>query len=458
MGSTDKEGVAGMNVKVSVILPSLNVADYIERCLESVIHQSLKELEIICVDAGSTDGTKQILNKYADKDPRIVVLYSNKKSYGRQVNIGLDYASGEYTAVLETDDWIDLDMYQCLYKAADGLDYAAADFDLVYRLQNGADYFVRQCLFHREQKDWYGRVLEPCQIAVLRSSDYVLWKGIYNREFLNANHIRLHESLGAAFQDMGFLQQVKTYARKARYVNQSFYRYRQDRENTSSKELNGLCYYEKEFCWINEELGLCNIMKGIDRKYYYFTMSISFLTKYDQIIAALKGDWQDPRLAGPYSWFRKQVSEAVNGGVLEKDMYGKGWWERLMLLLASQEDYSHMVMGREKRKQDCLQELLLKIKNRSVIIFGCGIRGEQLMFYCDSNHIKIHGFCDNNPALAGNKRFGFPIIAISDLKDETHKNDGVILLSMKNNREDVRRQLLSMGFEGERIVDKIPIW
>ena len=148
-----------MNVKVSVILPSLNVADYIERCLESVIHQSLKELEILCVDAGSADGTKEILDKYADKDPRIKVLYSGKKSYGRQVNMGLDYASGEYAAVLETDDWIDRDMYQCLYKhaAADGLDYVAADFDLVYRLQNGADYFVRQRLFHGDKQDWYGK-------------------------------------------------------------------------------------------------------------------------------------------------------------------------------------------------------------------------------------------------------------------------------------------------------------
>ena len=66
------------------------------------------------------------------------------------------------------------------------------------------------------------------------------------------------------------------------------------------------------------------------------------------------------------------------------------------------------------------------------------------------------GFCDNNPALAGNEKFGFPIIAASDLKHEADKKDGVILLSMKNGREDVCRQLLSMGFEGERIVDKIP--
>ena len=92
-----------MKAKVSVILPSLNVADYMEECLESVINQSLRELEIICVDAGSTDGTKEILDDYAGKDSRITVLQSDIKSYGKQVNIGLDYASGEYIGILETD-------------------------------------------------------------------------------------------------------------------------------------------------------------------------------------------------------------------------------------------------------------------------------------------------------------------------------------------------------------------
>ena len=281
-----------MNIKVSIILPSLNVVDYIERCLHSSLHQSLRELEIICVDAGSTDGTKEILDKYAEKDSRIVVLHSGKKSYGAQVNMGLEYASGEYAAVLETDDWVSPEMYRCLYEnaAVDGLDYAAADFDLVYRLQNGADYFVRQCLFHEDKQDWYDRILEPCQIVTLRSSDYVLWKGIYNREFLNANHIRLHESPGAAFQDMGFLQQVKTYATRAIYLDQSFYRYRQDREEASSRGLDGLQYYQEEFRWLNEDLKLVRLLEGAHKKYYYFTMSISFLTKYEQILTKLNGD------------------------------------------------------------------------------------------------------------------------------------------------------------------------
>lgn len=451
-------GVNKSTPKVSVILPSLNVAEYIETCMDSVVGQSLKELEIICVDAGSTDGTREILDGYAGKDSRITVLHSHRRSYGQQVNMGLDYASGEYIAILETDDWIEPDMYQHLYEngAAEKLDYVAADFDLLYQLQSGANYRILQRLFHGDRQDWYGRILNSDQIGALRASDYVLWKGIYNREFLNFHHIRLHPSPGAAFQDMGFLQQVKTYARRAKYLDRSFYRYRQDREEASSKGLDGLRYYENEFRWIHDELGLCRFLNDIHRKYYFFTMSISFITKYDQIIVKLRGDWRDPRIAESYEWFRHQISEAVNVGLLGEAMYGSEMWERLMLLLGSSEVYSQMVMKKEKRREDCLRELLGRTKNCSVIIFGCGIRGERLMFYCDRNHIKIHGFCDNNPSLHGEAKFGFPVISPADLKETLDQIKGVIVLSMKHGRENVYEQLIILGIEPERIIDRLP--
>ena len=68
--------------KVSVIMPSLNVAPYVRECIESVLGQTLREIEIICVDAGSTDGTLEILREYAEKDSRITLIVSDKKSYG----------------------------------------------------------------------------------------------------------------------------------------------------------------------------------------------------------------------------------------------------------------------------------------------------------------------------------------------------------------------------------------
>ena len=85
-----------MRAKVTVLLPSLNVAGFIEECLISVTGQTLKELEILCIDAGSTDGTLEILERYAKKDKRIRVLHSDRKSYGYQINRGMDMALGEY--------------------------------------------------------------------------------------------------------------------------------------------------------------------------------------------------------------------------------------------------------------------------------------------------------------------------------------------------------------------------
>ena len=447
-----------VNVKVSVILPSLNVARYIRECMDSVLSQSLQELEIICVDAESVDGTRELLNEYAGKDSRITVLNSNVKSYGKQVNIGLEYASGEYIAILETDDWIAKDMYQSLYKCVseDHLDYAAADFDIFYELQSGSRYFNRQYLFWGEQREWYGKILDSDQIAALRSDDYVLWKGIYNREFLNVNHIRLHESFGAAFQDMGFLQQVKTYAKRAKYIDESFYRYRQDREGVSSKGIEGLKYYENEFLWINDKLKLPVLLKGVHKKYYYYTMSISFITKYEQILISLNGNWQDKRLSESYLWFQEQLVKAVRGGILDETMYAVALRERLRLLLTSQEAHAKVVMNTEKKKQDCVQLLKKITRNRPLIIFGCGVRGEKLMLFCNRNHIDMKAFCDNNVAIQGKKKFGFPIISPNNLKSEIYNKNVMVILSMKKGAEQVHGQLVNLGIEAHKIVNEIP--
>ena len=99
-------------------MPSLNVGDYMEQCLSSVLNQSLKDIEVICVDAGSTDQTLDIIKKHQKNDSRIKILYSGKKSYGHQVNMGLKEAKGIYISIVETDDYIDEDMLKDLYGAS----------------------------------------------------------------------------------------------------------------------------------------------------------------------------------------------------------------------------------------------------------------------------------------------------------------------------------------------------
>ena len=101
--------------KVSVIIPVYNVEQYLHECLDSVINQTLKEIEIICVDDGSTDSSLEILKEYAAKDNRITVIAQENLHAGVARNAGLTVAKGEYVHFLDSDDWVDLDTYEKLY-------------------------------------------------------------------------------------------------------------------------------------------------------------------------------------------------------------------------------------------------------------------------------------------------------------------------------------------------------
>ena len=153
-------------VKVSIIMPSLNVVDYIDECIQSALHQTIRKKEILCIDAGSTDGTWEKLQDYA-KNPEYAgimkVIHSEKRSYGYQVNLGIRQAQGEYVAILETDDFIDLNMYQELYDCATAhhAEVVKADFDLFVTAPNKKRYYETVRLFRDDS--CYDRMIDPRQ-------------------------------------------------------------------------------------------------------------------------------------------------------------------------------------------------------------------------------------------------------------------------------------------------------
>ena len=153
-------------MKVSVIMPSLNVAPYIEKCIYSVINQSLQDIEIICVDAGSTDGTLEILENYSNKDKRIKLVHSPVKSYGYQVNLGICMARGDYIGIVETDDFVDSNMYDVLYGLAieNQLDYAKGMFDMFVSIDSNNEVRWRHQSFGNHT-ELINRIVEPSDIA-----------------------------------------------------------------------------------------------------------------------------------------------------------------------------------------------------------------------------------------------------------------------------------------------------
>jgi glycosyltransferase involved in cell wall biosynthesis len=106
------------DIKVSIIIPVYNVERYLKECLDSVINQTLKEIQIICVNDGSTDKSAEILEEYAQKDDRIEIYSKKNAGLGAARNTGLKYAIGEYIGFVDSDDWIDPTMYEKLYSKA----------------------------------------------------------------------------------------------------------------------------------------------------------------------------------------------------------------------------------------------------------------------------------------------------------------------------------------------------
>ena len=107
-----------MAAKITVIIPVYNVEIYLADCLDSVLQQTLNEIEIICINDGSSDNSLEILKEYARKDSRIIIISQENKGLGSARNRGLEVATGEYVAFLDSDDWVDNNYYEKLYNTA----------------------------------------------------------------------------------------------------------------------------------------------------------------------------------------------------------------------------------------------------------------------------------------------------------------------------------------------------
>ena len=145
--------------KVSIIIPTYNVKPYLRECLDSVVGQTLKDIEILCVNDGSTDGSLEIIEEYARKDDRIIVISGSNGGYGKAMNKGLHQATGEYIGIVEPDDYIALNMYEELYEKAKfyDADIVKADF---YRFTRNDDGNMNLVYNHlSEFTDDYNKVI-----------------------------------------------------------------------------------------------------------------------------------------------------------------------------------------------------------------------------------------------------------------------------------------------------------
>ena len=127
--------------KVSVIVPVYNVEEYLERCLDSLVNQTLKDIEIIIVNDGSTDGSKEIIQKYLNKYKNIVYLEKENGGLSSARNYGIPYAKGEYIGFVDSDDYVELTMYEKMYNKAIEEKSDMVECDFIWEYPNKKRYY-----------------------------------------------------------------------------------------------------------------------------------------------------------------------------------------------------------------------------------------------------------------------------------------------------------------------------
>ncbi|MBQ9361049.1 MAG: glycosyltransferase [Lachnospiraceae bacterium] len=393
-------------IKVSIILPSLNVGAYISESIESARNQTLHDIEIICIDAGSTDGTWEKIQEQASEDDRIIALRSPVKSYGFQVNMGLDRARGRYVAVLETDDYVAEGMYGTLCRIAEehGVDYVKCDYSTYVTDENGERLFTERRI--SMDRGLYSDVFKPSEHPDTVVDDWYLWNGIYDADFLRRNGIRFSETPGAAFQDIGFLHKTCSSAEKALYVGESLYRYCVDRDGASSNSDRTLKFIRKEYGLLVDGLG--ESPDSPSRNMLYRRMARSFVRA---CMDSTDGMLMEVEAADICAWFQRQLREAERWGYVKEDdipISLRGGYRHLMSPAFGFVTYRGM---RTREFYEFLSD------GCSVIVFGCGVYGREACRFLKASRYEIAGFMDNNKKLWGNHIDGFAVMSPETIKE-----------------------------------------
>ena len=262
--------------KVSIVMPIYNVEAYLDRCIQSVRDQTLEDIEIICVNDGSTDKSLDIIKKHCSEDSRVVLIDKPNAGYGQTMNVGMSVAKGEYVGVVETDDYILPKMFETLYNVAVkyDLDFVKSDHYKFVDDLNGNE--VKEYYSLTDDVSYYNRVINPQEELGVFSLIMMTWSGIYKKSFLDSFNIRHNETPGASFQDNGFWFQVFTQATRAYFINDAFYMLRRDNPNSSVKSKNKVYAMSTEYDFIESFLKKQGGRFEKYRRVYYYHRCMAY--------------------------------------------------------------------------------------------------------------------------------------------------------------------------------------
>lgn len=265
----------GVRPKVSVIMPVYNVENYLRQCLDSVINQTLRDIEIICIDDQSTDGSLGILKDYAAIDPRIRIITQKNAGAGAARNTGLKVAKGEYLSFLDSDDFFELDMLEKAYHACstNNLDFVVFRSD---KFDNDSKTYIP--LYYSIRKD----LLPDKKVFNYRDIPKDLfkvfvgwaWDKLYRREFVLENNLYFQEQ--RTTNDLLFVFSALVKAKKITVLEDvlAHHRISLNSSLSNTREKSWQCFYNALLA-LRDELQASGIYEEIEQSYINYALHFS---------------------------------------------------------------------------------------------------------------------------------------------------------------------------------------
>lgn len=264
-----------MSIKISVVVPIYNVEKYLARCLDSLVKQTLKDIEIICINDGSLDNSNKIAQSYAKKDSRIILINQANKGLSAARNVGIDAARGKYISFVDSDDWIDLDFLEKLYIVAEKYNADATCASILRPHDSGKNPY--KIKFEIEQI--LSSVTEKYRVLEIPRKCYV-WNKIYKLDELKRQGLRFVE--GVTYEDMYFTIRFLYYCKEIVTVPDTCYHYYVNRKSitrtaTDKNQIDILAARADFIKFSREHHIKCNEKYYIREKITYSLFGVPFL-------------------------------------------------------------------------------------------------------------------------------------------------------------------------------------
>lgn len=384
--------------KVSVIIPVYNAEPYLRQCLDSVINQTLKEIEIICVDDGSTDHSLEILESYADKDSRVRILTQENRSAGVARNRGLAEAEGEYLSFLDADDFFETNMLEISYR-----DALSKNADIIVFRSN--QYDDRKHTYINSAwtiKENYLPDLEVFAHGDVRHNFFEIfagwtWDKLFRRHFIQKNDITFQDQ--KSINDLLFVYSALARARRIAVVQDVFAHKRTNNENSISSNFSSSKQWECVYyalLALKEKLVSWGIYEELKQDYINYALKFTLWNvnkfihteTYAELYKKLKNGWLE------------------NLGILDEPapyFYDQGNFNKLSEILElNAEEYKCIAEVRTADQGNFLFPFELVKQRSKIILYGAGDAGKT--FYRQikyTNFCEITAWCDRQYQLLG---------------------------------------------------------